>query len=57
MVINRNVGIGTATPGDTLTVSGTINATTRVDTDVINSSSSANLTISSIGGSVIIRLG
>jgi hypothetical protein len=58
MVINRNVGIGTTAPGQTLHVVGSANISASVNTPIINTTlATQNLTISSAAGSVIIRLG
>lgn len=58
VVTNGNVGIRTATPGQTLHVVGTANISATLNAPVINTTlSTQNLTLSSGGGSVIIRLG
>jgi len=51
------VGIGTTSPNQKLQVDGSINISGTTYVDTINSSSSGNVTITSAGGSVIIKLG
>ena len=58
MAVNRNVGIGTTSPGQALHVVGSGNFSTSINAPVINTTlATQNLTISSAAGSVIIRLG
>ena len=55
-----NVGIGTSTPAKKLTINGTVNAITfdpSASPAPVMNTTSGNITISSNGGSVIIRLG
>ena len=53
-----NIGIGTTAPGQELHVVGNANVSTTLNAPVINTTlASQNITISSSGGSVIIRLG
>ena len=57
-ITSGNVGIGLTNPGQKLHISGSVNVSATLNAPVINTTlSTQNLTLTSAGGSVIIRLG